>query len=826
MHLRNLAEERWTLRAVGDLDDVPEDLRDRDIPATVPGCVHTDLLAAGLIEDPYLDRNEQDVQWIGRTDWQYRCEFQADPDLLEFGRLELVCEGLDTLATVELNGHPAGQTANMHHPHRLDVADAVREGTNTLVIHFASADRYVQEQIDRRDWPERTPWSMIRKMACNFGWDWGAKLTTAGVWRPIYLASWDTARLARVRPLVTRADRQGAHVRVLLDVERLTDAPLTAVATLYGPDGATASATETVSADATEVSIALDVPDPKLWWPRGHGDQPLYDLSVELGPGDDGPLDRWTGRLGLRTVELDTVGDEIGSAFTLRVNGRGIFCKGASWIPDDCFPTRIGPGRYRKRVAQAAGANMNMLRVWGGGFYEDEDFYNACDEMGVLIWQDFMFACAAYPEEPSLAEKIEAEASYQIARLSPHPSVVLWCGSNENIWFAHMKDWDAKFADAGWGKAYYLDLLPSLVERINPTVPYWPSSPYSGSMDIDPIDDAHGNKHVWDVCKHKDYIAYREHSPRFASEFGQQAPPSFATLARAIPSDQRTWNSPAMLAHQKCSGGQDVLQERLSEHFDVPDDFDDWLYLTQLVQARAIATAVEWWRSRRPVCMGALYWQLNDCWPVTSWSAIDGDGRPKPLWYASRRFFADRLLTVQPDGDGLAVFADNDSDTPWTGKARATRAAFDGTVLASCDLKLNVPARTCARIDLPAELATPGDPGGEALSVTCEGERAWWWFDIDRDIDYPAPEFDAELTREGSTHKLTITARTLLAELAIFPDRIDHDATISDQLVTLLPGESVTFVIESAHALDKAQLTAPPVLQCANRFGRKPASGA
>jgi beta-mannosidase len=360
-------------------------------------------------------------------------------------------------------------------------------------------------------------------------------------------------------------------------------------------------------------------------------------------------------------VRLNTDPDEIGSRFTVEVNGKPIFCRGANWIPDDCFPTRVDQARYRRRITQAVEADMNMLRVWGGGLYEAEAFYDVCDELGVMVWQDFLFACSMYPEGGRFRALVEAEARYQIARLSRHASLVLWCGNNENIWFWFTRGWEEKFPGRPWGAGLYFDLLPKLVAELDPTRPYWPGSPYSGSMEIDPIDDRHGNEHVWDAWNREDYTIYRSHTPRFVSEFGHQAPPTYPTLRRAIPADQLAWDSPAMLHHQKAREGNIKLNTRLAEHFQVPADFDDWLYLTQLNQARAIGLGVERFRSRRPVCMGTLYWQLNDCWPVSSWAAIDGDGRAKPLWFATRRFYAERLLSIQPEGEKLALFAVNDT---------------------------------------------------------------------------------------------------------------------------------------------------------------------
>jgi len=821
---------------VSNFDEVPETVRDRDIPATVPGCVHTDLLAAGLIEDPYLDRNEEKVQWIGRTDWRYQCTFDAPANWQEQERVDLVCEGLDTIATVELNGQRVGETANMHHPHRFNIKALLRPQGNTLSITFASAWHYaqaMQEKLGNRPCAYPQPFNFIRKMACNFGWDWGPILITAGIWQPIYLQAWNRARIAAVRPLVQSADANSAKVEVLVDLElaqpgSAQDA-LNLQVMLTAPNGEKVQQNLAVSGKAT--TVPLEVDKPQLWWPRGYGEQPLYDIAVSLQAAPDAgeTLDEWSARIGLRTVRLNTDADEIGSQFIIEVNGKPIFCKGANWIPDDCFPHRIDEARYRQRIEQSIAANMNMLRVWGGGLYESETFYRLCDELGVLVWQDFLFACAAYPEESPFDKLVEAEARHNITRLSKHPSLVLWNGNNENIWGYFDWGWQEKLENRSWGLGFYLELFPKLVAELDPSRPYWPGSPYSGSMEIPPLDDGHGNKHVWDAWNTDDYTIYRDYTPRFVSEFGHQAPPTWPTLQRAIPADQLTPDSPAMLHHQKAIGGNDKLNNRLAEHFEIPADFDDWLYLTQLNQARAMITGVEWFRSRQPVCWGTLYWQINDCWPVTSWAAIDGDARLKPLWYATRQFYADRLLTFQPDkgnaeNSHLTLYAINDTDEAWRENLKVERVTFEGQVLGSHAVSIEIAPRSCqAVLTLPQELAEASDRTREYLRAV-EGNQqpatALWFFARDKDLNYPAPSFDAALKSEGATHYLTITAHSLLRDVAVFVDRLDVAATIDDQLVTIQPGDIYTFEIQSEQPLTQEQLISPPIFQCANRFGR------
>ncbi len=803
----------WHLEA---LSDVPEAAR-HVFPATVPGCVHTDLLAAGIIEDPYWAENEPQTAWIGRADWGYSCTFDVSADTLEAEHLTLVCEGLDTVAELSVNGERVAQTESMHVGYRFDIKPLVKEGENKLEIIFRSPVAYStahKERLGDRPNAYPDPLNFIRKMACNFGWDWGPTLITSGIWREIYLESWSGVRLGSVRPLVLEATEARARLEVYAELEGdVVGLPLQA--SLTDPNGVVvAQAEEEASASGAPLTLSVDAP--QRWWPRGHGEQPLYTLVVSIGESV------WQGRVGLRTAELDTMPDAVGAAFTLKVNGKPIFCKGANWIPDDCFPTRVTPERYRARIVQACDAHMNMLRVWGGGIYEHDAFYDICDELGVLVWQDFLFACAAYPEEAPFGDLVEEEARYNVTRLAPHPSLVLWNGNNENLWGYEDWGWKQELEGRTWGRGFYLELLPKVVAELDPSRPYWPGSPWSGDEALPPNLDTHGPMHIWDVWNQIDYTHYRDYRPRFAAEFGFQAPPSYATLQASIPTNDFYATSPAMLHHQKAMGGNDKLMKGLANHFGMgtegtKGDFDDWLYLTQLNQARALTLGVEWFRSLAPRCMGALYWQLNDCWPVTSWAAIDGYGREKPLWYASRRFFADQHLTFGPGDVGLNLLVLNDTDTVWAGEVCVQRLQFSGAEAAAETLPFYVAPRSVGRLELPAALAKSERPEAEYLVAQTGEEKATWFFAPDKDLEYP--EARVEGTLEGST--LTLTAGSLVRDLALFVDRLNPDATVSDNLLTLLPGESVALTLTGLEGFTVDDLLAHPVLNCANRFGHR-----
>ncbi len=805
----------WQARAVSNFEEVPLELQNRAIPAVVPGCIHLDLLRENLIPDPYLDQNEALVQWIGRTDWQFSTTFAVSAEALQEERVDLVCEGLDTVATVTINGVEVGRSENMHVEARFEAKAALREGDNEIVVRFDSAALYARAMREKMGdlpnvYPDFEPYNFIRKNACNFGWDWGPTLITCGIWKAIRLEAWSVARIKSVKPLVKVANEKVAIVDVEVEVERTSDA--TVWVRTFLQNGTTSS--HVVSEDeGDKVSISLYAQNPDLWWPRGYGEPNLAGLEVILGS-EKGDLEQQGFGIGLREVELDSSPDDMGAGWTLKVNGREIWCKGANWIPDDVFATRASdPQRLETRLQQAADCGMNMMRIWGGGLYESDAFYSICDRLGLMVWQDFLFACAAYPEEEPMRGLVETEVRHNVTRLSKHPSLVLWNGGNENIWGYFDWGWKAKIGDKTWGLGYYLDILPALVKEIDPTRPYWPGSPYSGTLDIHPNADAWGLKHMWETWNRVDHTMFRSYSPRFASEFGHQAPPTYSTIVRSIPEDARHPFSPAMLAHQKADGGNDKLHSRVEEHFELPSDFDDWLYITQLMQARAMTVAVEWFRSR-PYCKGALYWQLNDCWPVTSWAAIDGDGHPKPLYYATKQFFQDRLLTIQPDGEHLALWAHNDSDEEWNDNCWVYLLTMEKETLAERFVNINVGPRQLVKLTNFEDMQ-PENPKSEFLMVSYDQPELnrFWFFDIDKNLAYPEPKWTA--TVDGN--KLKIEAHTLLRDFTINADRFG--GSVKQNLLTLLPGDVWEVEIEGAD-LSQVDFSGRPIVNCANYFGK------
>jgi beta-mannosidase len=792
---------------------VPDAVAGLTVPAAVPGCVHTDLLAAGLIADPFLDDNATGQQWIGLTDWTYATRIHVEAS--EPGAYhELVFEGLDTVATVLLDGQVLGEVANQFRTHRFDVTDRLAATNLDLEIRFRSPIRYANAESARlgaRPRPFPMPFEAIRKSPASFGWDWGPGTFTSGIWRPVRLETWTVARLRTVRVAAT-PQGPGGVVEADVDVDRCDDTTDVTVTVALGG----ASTSVTLGAGQTSARLSLAVPDARRWWPIGHGEQPLYDVEVVLAA-EGQQLDVARRRVGFRTVRWETAPDADGTPFTLVVNDRPIFVKGVNWIPDDLFLVRVDRARYEQRLIQAVEANVNLVRVWGGGIYESDDFYDLCDELGLLTWQDFAFACSAYPEEEPLRGEVVAEARDQITRLAHHASLVLLNGNNENLWEYEDKGWAPLLDGLTWGAAYYYEVLPALVAELAPHVPYTPGSPFSpGGQEANA--EAHGSVHVWDVWNEKDWTRYRDRRPRFVAEFGWQGPPTWSTLTHALSDAPLTPESPGMIAHQKAVDGHAKLTRGLVPHFRVPADMETWHWAMQLNQALAVTAALEHYRAWAPRTMGAIVWQLNDCWPGTTWAAIDTLGRPKPLYYALERAFAPRHLSVQPTSDGLMVAVSNDTGAPWTGPLRSRRLDMQGEVLAEHYMDVALSPFETRRLTLDAGVCHTINAPSELLVVSLDDTRAVWFFTEPRDSTLPQAGVRLNEQAPGT---IVVEAETVVRDLTFLVDKLHPDARIDAGLLTLLPGEKTTIHLTGA-ALDTEALADPSVMRSANELVQQP----
>ncbi|GLV57721.1 beta-mannosidase [Dictyobacter sp. S3.2.2.5] len=645
------------------------------LPASVPGAVHLDLMAAGLIPEPFYGLNEQQLQWVGERDWLYRTNFEVTATELPEAELDLCFDGLDTYATVWLNGVQILKSDNMFVPQRVSIKSQVRVGSNDLHIVFESAllrGQQLEEQYGKLPlWNGDSSRLYVRKAQYHYGWDWGPVFMTAGLWRGVRLEAY-SARLADVHcPYEVADDLASALLPVKIQIEeRGAESVREAHVALYAPSGElVAEKTQTLHGEKT-VEVQLEIQQPELWWPHTHGQQPLYRLVTTLR-GSEEEVDRHEMRLGLRRLRLvqHTLQDAPGTSFYFEINNTPVFCGGSNWIPADSFTSRISRERYRRWLQLAVDGNQNMLRVWGGGIYEDPAFYEACDELGLLVWQDFMFACGLYPAHVEFQQSVRAEAEAAIRQLRHHPSIVLWSGNNEDYAIAESKGVsDPQITDHFEqtefpARAIYEQLLPAVCADLDSTRPYWPGSPYGGASSSDPTV---GDIHVWSVWHGGlPYQDYPKLAGRFVSEFGMQAFPVLETIQEFAPAEELYPQSRTLDYHNKADGGPGLMAPYLVNNVRVPSDLEGQIYATQFVQSEALSAAIRGWRRRwqgpgREYTSGALVWQLNDCYPVMSWAMVDYQLRIKPAYYSVARELA--LLAVglhRQSSESIAIWAVN-----------------------------------------------------------------------------------------------------------------------------------------------------------------------
>lgn len=620
--------------------------------AHVPGSVYADLMADGTMPDPFWRENELDAFERMKKDYVYQRAFTVTEAQLAHAHVELVCEGLDTLAHVSLNGREIAFADNMHITWVWDVKEQLHAGENTLEIRFDSPILYCAKKAEEAPgWEssDATPgFRHLRKAHCMFGWDWGPRLPDAGIWRPIFLRTWDTARLENA--LMLQAHHDGVvdvTIRPEIAGESAWSAEITA------PDGEVLTLPETMAAEQV-----IAIQNPQLWWPNGLGKQPLYRVTVRLATGD---TRMW--RIGLRTMTVSREKDEWGEEFCHVVNGMKVFAMGADYIPEDNILARVTPERTRRLLEDCKAANFNAIRVWGGGYYPDDAFYDICDELGLLVWQDLMYACAFYDLTPDFERSIRVETHQNVARLRHHASLALICGNNEmemfmagaNSALINHRTWEFVPTYPHHITDYvkmFEYILPAIVKETAPQTYWWPASPSSGGNFDAPNDENRGDNHYWDVWHgEKPFTEYRKFFFRYASEFGFQSFPCLKSVKQFTLPDDRNIFSRVMERHQRNQAANGKILSYLSQTFRYPNSFDDLLYASQLMQAEAIRYGVEHWRRNRGRCMGAIIWQLNDIWPVASWASIDYYGRWKALHYAAKRFFAPVMISAEEEGE-------------------------------------------------------------------------------------------------------------------------------------------------------------------------------
>jgi len=800
--------------------------------ASVPGSVHTDLLAAQVIPDPYAGAPEAGLQWIGLADWEYQARFDVDAQTLARAHAELVFEGLDTVAEVSLNDRPLLRADNSHRTWRARVEGQLRPSGNLLRIVFRSpiatlllgvqamphkiAGNYPSPYGDEpRD---AMVGNFVRKPGYHFGWDWGPRYVTAGVWRPVRLESWNAQRITDVAVQTRALDAVRADLRVAVEVEAAAARTARVQVDLLDPEGRVAASVEqpaALHAGVQVVSVPVALAHPRRWWPAGQGEQARYTVRASVDAGTPDAVERSL-RTGLRTVELRREEDgKGGQGFAFVINGVPIFAKGANVIPFDMFPARVDPARIRRELTAARDANMNMLRNWGGGYYEDDAFFDIADELGLLVWQDFMFGGGMQPGyDTAFRANVVAEARDNVRRLRGHPSLVLWCGNNEEetAW----KDWghgrDLKAADPAFAARVwqgYVDLfghdLRQVVGEEGLGVPYWSSSP-SNDLDTVANDSTRGDKHYWQVWGNPalPVQAYLRETPRFMSEYGLQAWPVLRTLDGIIPAGDRQVDSATVRAHQKFMAGEgnQRLLQYIEREFGTPRDFADFVYLSQVMQAEGIELAALHHRASRPYTMGSLYWQLNDVWPGASWSSIDYAGRWKALHFHAKRFFADHAVAALRDEGVTRVSLLNERQQPLRAQWQLRVMDVDGHRIASRQHAVTVPALSALEVGrfTDAQLLGTADPARTVAVVELRDgprvlSRQVVYFAAAKDMQLPKVQIDSRWIQDGDDTVLELRSAQLARGVWVEFD--GRDATLDDNAIDLVPGEPVRIKVKA-----------------------------
>jgi len=778
------------------------------LPAQVPGGVHTDLLAAGRIPDPFVGDNELRVQWVAEADWEYRSRFTCSPQVLAEEQVWLVCDGLDTLAEVSLNGKLLGRTDNMFRQYRWEVREVLFGSDvsepNELRITFASPVQYATRQQALRPMAgvsQAIPGGPhLRKAPCQFGWDWGPQLPPVGIWKDLRLEGYSEARIDQVH-LRQHHSEGRVKISTQITVDQWGSNPLQAVVRVVSPCGDVMER-EAVIYPTAETFIGVPVAEPELWWPNGYGAQPLYQVEVTLSDSARTvALDRRTFQLGLRTVELRQEPDAWGRSFVFVVNDVPVFAKGSNWIPADSFPTRLSDEHLERLIRAAVETHQNMLRVWGGGFYEEERFYDLCDRYGILVWQDFIFSCSIYPlDDPAFLENVRVEAVENIRRLRHRASLALWCGNNEM---------EQGWVDWGWQRAelqglkdaydrFFHQTLPEWCAAEDPDRSYWPSSPSSDTPFADPNGQIQGDAHYWDVWHgRKPFTAYRGQYPRFMSEFGFQALPPLETIRTYA--EEADWNmtSYIMEQHQKNASGNGLMIGQMADTFRMPKDFPALVYLSMVLQAEGIRYGVEHWRRSKERVAGTLYWQLNDCWPVASWSSVDYFGRWKALHYAARRFYAPLMLSIEDASPEQAIYVTSDLGYIWEGEARWSLESLRGEALASgCEPVRVAPYASILvrRFDFSEQLTQENARelifvvelmrGGKQVALQVA------LFAPTKHLALSAPEIGVEVEGAGDELRIALQSRSLARLVELSLDGVQ--LVFSDNYFDLPAGRAVT----------------------------------
>lgn len=797
-------------------------------PATVPGCVHTDLLANGLIEDPFYRTNEKKQQWIDKVDWEYQTEFFAGADLLAHQHLELFFEGLDTYAEVSLNGKRILSSDNMFREWAVNVKPFLKKGKNTLHVLLKSPIQEGLKLLDAHGYPlpavndqsengelgDKRVSVFTRKAGYHYGWDWGPRFVTSGIWRPLTLRAWNDARIENVHIVQQKLDDQVASLMAVVEIKAGTPGDYLVGVNVNEAPQSKVSRLVFLKNGLNTLELNFTIENPKRWWTNGLGEPFLYHISTELLKNGQ-QLDQQIEATGLRTVRIVQEPDALGKSFYVELNGVPVFMKGANYIPSDNFLNRVTPEEYDRILRLAVDANMNMLRIWGGGIYENDVFYDLCDRYGILIWQDFMFACSMYPGDAAFLENVRREAVDNVRRLRNHPSVALWCGNNE-IDVA----WSQYNPLGGWGwKQLYNEkqraeiwhaydtlfhkILPEVVKQNDPDRFYWPSSPLADYGKHAGYDTQSGDIHYWGVWHglHR-FEDFRKYVGRFMSEYGFQSFPEFKTVKTYTQPQDWDIESEVMAAHQRSGIGNLRIREYMSWYYRMPKDFERFLYVGQVLQAEAIKSAIETHRRHMPHNMGTLYWQINDCWPVASWSSTDYYRRWKALHYFVRKAFSEVLVSPIVEGENVEVHVVSDRLAPIEVSLEVTLMDFSGKKLEEVRQTINIPANSSTKFyELAVKNLLKNHSPNDVLLLTSVFENNTLLSENvlllapPKDLNLPKPALRKQIRQEVGGYSVTLQSDVFVKNVFL---QLEGESFFSDNYFDLLPGEQLTVFCRTA----------------------------
>ena len=780
-------------------------------PATVPGCVQLDLLNNKLIGDPFYRSDEDSVQWIDGNDWEYRRVFNLDASMFASPHIDLVFEGLDTYADVYLNDSLIVVADNMFREWIYENAKfRLKTGKNELLIRFPSITKRNRALYDKLS--QKLPGDekvVCRKAAYNFGWDWGPRLVTCGISKPVYLKLYDRVNLLGVQFIQKKITGSAATMSAVFTLT--SDLPGTGRIMINNDSVQLMAHTCSIDKGKNVIRFDFVIRNPKLWWPSGLGTPYLYPLNYCIYLRDE-LVAKGKQKTGLRTIELVQQKDSIGSSFYFRVNNVTVFIKGANYIPQDNFPSRVSDSDYRALLTDVKGRNMNMLRVWGGGIYEKDIFYDICDELGIMVWQDFMFACAMYPGNREFLDNVNAESSENIIRLRRHPCLALWCGNNEidEGW----KNWgwirQYNYSPADSAEVYdtyqriFNVMLQDNVRRLDTLRPYVPTSPMFGWGNKSST--LSGDTHYWGVWWGKEpFTKYKEVIGRFASEYGFQAFPDPGSFKKFAKPEDLTLGSAVMKVHQKHPTGSELIDEYMLREFKRPKDFESYAYVSQVLQAEGIKTAIEAHRRAMPYCMGTMFWQYNDCWPVVSWSARDYYGAPKALHYYLYREYDDMLVSPLMEHHRLKVYVVSDRHVASEGRLDIEIRGFDGKVLRDTVYKFKVPSfsSNCVfDIDSAAFLKNM-DPRKivltAAYSSADEDRKKYgcsFYFVPIKDLALEKPGIIKEISEMPGGYQIRLKTDKLARSVWL---SAKADGKFSDNFVDIIPGKPVEIFFSTSY---------------------------